>query len=172
MANKAANIDFGQSINRMNRMTSERPRTDQSQEGGREARNEERPTESQRPLVITPEAEKSPVTSTAASKHIPTEDEQYHVLPPLIDTDLILQPRRGPGRKKRENNIRTNPKTIFFDDDTDYALSTIKLNNSIDKKDLVLAATRLFLEKYYQPDLGRLSEDGIAAIFQQLGGNK
>lgn len=168
MGNKAANIDFGQSINRMNRMTSERPRTEQSQEGGGEARNEERPTESQRPLVIQSEAEKSPSAFTAASKHIPTEVEQYQAQPTAIATEE----RRGPGRKKRENNIRTNPKTIFFDDDTDYALSTIKLNNSIDKKDLVLAATRLFLEKYYQPDLGRLSEDGVAAIFQQISSNK
>lgn len=172
MANKAANIDFGQSINRMNRMTSEKPRTEQTQEGGREVRNEERPTESQRPLVITPEAGKYLVASTAESQAKPTEDEQYKVSPTLIDTDLILQPRRGPGRKKRDNNIRTNPKTIFFDDDTDYALSTIKLNNSIDKKDLVLAATRLFLEKYYQSDIGRLSEDGVSAIFQQISGHK
>lgn len=172
MANKAANIDFGQSINRMNRMTSEKPRTEQTKEGGREVRNEERPTELQRPLVITPEAGKYLVASTAESQPIPTEDEQYKVSPTFIDTDLILQQRRGTGRKKRENNIRTNPKTIFFDDDTDYALSSIKLNNSIDKKDLVLAATRLFLEKYYQSDLGRLSEDGVAAIFQQISGNK
>ena len=168
MANKAANIDFGQSINRMNRMTSERPRTEQAQEGGREVRNEERPTELQRPLVIQPEAEKSPVTSTAASKHIPTEVEQSQAQPTAIATEE----RRGPGRKKRENNIRTNPKTIFFDDATDYTLSTIKLNNSIDKKDLVLAATRLFLEKYYQSDSGRLADEGVAAIFQQLSGNK
>ena len=168
MANKAANIDFGQSINRMNRMTSERPRTDQSQESRGELRNEERPTEPQRPLVIHPEAEKSSVTSTAASQPTPTEAGKSQTQPTAIATEE----RRGPGRKKRENNIRTNPKTIFFDDATDYALSTIKLNNSIDKKDLVLAATRLFLEKYYQTDLGRLSEDGVAAIFQQLGGNK
>lgn len=168
MSNKAANIDFGQSINRMNRMTSERPRTEQSQEGRREVRNEERPTELQRPLVIQSEAEKSPVTSTAASQPIPSETEQSQAQPTAIATEE----RRGPGRKKRENNIRTNPKTIFFDDDTDYALSTIKLNNSIDKKDLVLAATRLFLEKYYQSDIGRLSEDGVSAIFQQISGNK
>ena len=168
MANKAANIDFGQSINRMNRMTSERTRTDQSQESRGEVHNEERPTESQRPLVITPKAGKYLVASTAESQPIPTEVEQSQAKPTAISTEE----RRGPGRKKRENNIRTNPKTIFFDDNTDYALSTIKLNNSIDKKDLVLAATRLFLEKYYQPDSGRLSEDGVAAIFQQISGHK
>ena len=168
MANKTANIDFGQSINRMNRMTSERPRTDQSQESGREVRNEERPTELQRPLVIQSEAEKSPSAFTSASQPIPTEAEQSQAQPTTISTEE----RRGPGRKKRENNIRTNPKTIFFDDATDYALSAIKLNNSIDKKDLVLAATRLFLEKYYQTDSGRLSEDGVAAIFQQISGHK
>ena len=168
MANKTANIDFGQSINRMNRMTSERPRTEQTQESRGEFCNEERPTEPQRPLDIHPEAEKSPSAFTAASQPIPTEVEQSQAQSTAIATDE----RRGPGRKKRENNIRTNPKTIFFDDTTDYALSTIKLNNSIDKKDLVLAATRLFLEKYYQSDSGRLSEDGVAAIFQQLNGHK
>ena len=168
MANKAANIDFGQSINRMNRMTSERPRTEQTQESRGEVRNEEIPTELQRPLVIQSETEKSPSAFTSASQPIPTEAEQSQAQPTVISTEE----RRGPGRKKRENNIRTNPKTIFFDDDTDYALSTIKLNNSIDKKDLVLAATRLFLEKYYQADLCRLSEDGVEAIFQQISGHK
>ena len=159
MANKAANIDFGQSINRMNRMTSEKPLTEQSKEGRVEARNEERPTEPQRPLPVKPQVENS---SSAA-------DERSHS---ATTTNAPADERRGPGRKKRENNIRTNPKTIFFDDSTDYALSTIKLNNSIDKKDLVLAATRLFLEKYYQSDLGRLTDDGVVAIFQQLSGNK
>ena len=31
MANKTANIDFGQSVSRMNRMTNEKPRLDQIQ---------------------------------------------------------------------------------------------------------------------------------------------
>ena len=48
----------------------------------------------------------------------------------------------------------------------------VKLNNSIDKKDLVLAATRLFLDQYYKAGDGRLSDDGVAAIFRQLNGNK
>lgn len=150
MANKTANIDFGQSINRMNRMTNEKQRTEQPQEGRGEPRNVDRPTEPERPSVVQTEAEVSQVPPTA----IATEE------------------RRGPGRKKRENNIRTNPKTVFFDDATSYALAMVKLNNGIDKKDLILSATRLFLEKYYQSDLGRLSEDGVAAIFHQLGGNK
>ena len=150
MANKTANIDFGQSINRMNRMTNEKQRTEQHQEGRGEPRNEERPTEPERPSVVQTEAEESQVPPTA----IATEE------------------RRGPGRKKRENNIRTNPKTIFFDDATSYTLAMVKLNNGIDMKDLILSATRLFLEKYYQSELGRLSEDGVAAIFHQLGGHK
>lgn len=169
MGNKAANIDFGQSINRMNRMTSEKPRTEQVKEGGVEARNEERPTEPQRPLPEQPQVENPSTAAADVSPSTPVTAERSLSAPTTNDP---TEERRGPGRKKRENNIRTNPKTIFFDDATDYALAMVKLNNCIDKKDLVLAATRLFLEKYYQPDLGRLSEDGIAAIFQQLGGNK
>lgn len=150
MANKTANIDFGQSINRMNRMTNEKQRAEQTQEGRGEARNEERPTEPERPSVIQTEAEESQVPPTA----IATEE------------------RRGPGRKKRENNIRTNPKTIFFDDATSYDLAMVKLNNGIDMKDLILAATREFMAKYYQEEKGQLTNEGIYVIFQQLSGNK
>ena len=169
MGNKAANIDFGQSINRMNRMTSEKPRTEQAKEGGVEARNEERPVEPQRPLQVQPQVDNP---SSAATEVSPSTSVTAECSPSAPTTNAPADERRGPGRKKRENNVRTNPKTIFFDDATDYALSTIKLNNSIDKKDLVLAATRLFLEKYYQADLCRLSEDGVEAIFQQISGHK
>lgn len=141
MANKTANIDFGQSVSRMNRMTNEKPRTDQIQ---------------------TNRVGEDPKTK----QHDMVEPEEVQTTQPPIEE------RRGPGRKKRENNIRSNPKTIFFDDATDYALAMVKLNNSIDKKDLVLAATRLFLDQYYQAGEGRLSEDGIASIFRQLNGNK
>lgn len=135
MANKTANIDFGQSVSRMNRMTNEKPRPDQINRVGEE------PETKQHDLAEP----KEPQTT-----ELPTEE------------------RRGPGRKKRENNVRSNPKTIFFDDATDYALAMVKLNNSIDKKDLVLAATRLFLERYYQADSGRLSEEGVSTILRYL----
>lgn len=137
MANKTANIDFGQSVSRMNRMTNEKPRPDQIQNN----RVGEEPETKQHDL----------------SKPEETQATQ----PPIEE-------RRGPGRKKRENNVRSNPKTIFFDDATDYALAMVKLNNSIDKKDLVLAATRLFLDKYYQSGEGRLSEDGVSTILRYL----
>lgn len=79
------------------------------------------------------------------------------------------EPKRGPGRKPRENNVRTNGKTIFFDNETEHALTMIKANYRIDKKDLVLAATREFLAKYYNKDEYRLSDEGIYAIFSILG---
>ena len=137
MANKTANIDFGQSVSRMNRMTNEKPRPDQIQNN----RVGEEPETKQHDMVKPEEIQ------TAQQ---PTEE------------------RRGPGRKKRENNVRSNPKTIFFDDATDYALAMVKLNNSIDKKDLVLAATRLFLERYYQAGEGRLTEEGVSTLFRYL----
>ena len=137
MANKTANIDFGQSVSRMNRMTNEKPRPDQIQNN----RVGEEPA-SQQHDTIKPK-------------------EVQNIQPPTED-------RRGPGRKKRENNVRSNPKTIFFDDATDYALAMVKLNNSIDKKDLVLAATRLFLDQYYQTGEGRLTEEGVSTILRYL----
>lgn len=137
MANKTANIDFGQSVSRMNRMTNEKPRPDQIQNN----RVGEEPETKQHDMVKPEEAQ---------------------------TTQPPIEERRGPGRKKRENNVRSNPKTIFFDDATDYALAMVKLNNSIDKKDLVLAATRLFLDQYYQSGEGRLSEDGVSTILRCL----
>lgn len=137
MANKTANIDFGQSVSRMNRMTNEKPRPEQIQNN----RVWEEPETKQHDIAKPEEAQ---------------------------TTQPPIEERRGPGRKKRENNVRSNPKTIFFDDATDYALAMVKLNNSIDKKDLVLAATRLFLDQYYQPGEGRLSEDGVSTILRYL----
>lgn len=137
MANKTANIDFGQSVSRMNRMTNEKPRPDQIQNN----RVGEEPETKQHDMI---------------------KPEEVQTTQPTIEE------RRGPGRKKRENNVRSNPKTIFFDDATDYALAMVKLNNSIDKKDLVLAATRLFLDHYYQAGEGRLSEEGVSTILRSL----
>lgn len=137
MANKTANIDFGQSVSRMNRMTNEKPRPDQIQNN----RVGEEPETKQ---------------------HDMTKPEEVQTTQPPTEE------RRGPGRKKRENNVRSNPKTIFFDDATDYALAMVKLNNSIDKKDLVLAATRLFLDHYYQAGEGRLTEEGVSTILSYL----
>ena len=137
MANKTANIDFGQSVSRMNRMTNEKPRTDQIQNN----RVGEEPETKQHDMA--------------------KPEETQTTQPPIEE-------RRGPGRKKRENNVRSNPKTIFFDDATDYALAMVKLNNSIDKKDLVLAATRLFLDHYYQAGEGRLTEEGVSTILRYL----
>lgn len=137
MANKTANIDFGQSVSRMNRMTNEKPRPDQIQNN----RVGDEPETKQHDMV---------------------KPEEVQTTQPPIEE------RRGPGRKKRENNVRSNPKTIFFDDATDYALAMVKLNNSIDKKDLVLAATRLFLERYYQAGEGRLTEEGVSTILRYL----
>lgn len=134
MANKTANIDFGQSVSRMNRMTNEKPRPDHINRVGEE-----------------PE-----------TKHDMIKPEEVQT------TKQPTEERRGPGRKKRENNVRSNPKTIFFDDATDYALAMVKLNNSIDKKDLVLAATRLFLDHYYQAGEGRLTEEGVSTILRYL----
>lgn len=137
MANKTANIDFGKSVSRMNRMTNEKPRPDQIQ------------------------------TNRVGDE---PETKQHDMVKPeeVQTTQSPIEERRGPGRKKRENNVRSNPKTIFFDDATDYALAMVKLNNSIDKKDLVLAATRLFLDHYYQAGEGRLTEEGVSTILRYL----
>lgn len=166
MGNKAANIDFGQSINRMNRMTSEKPRTEQAKEGRVEACNEEQPTESQRPLPEQPQAENS---SSAAAEVYPSTPVIAEHSPSEPTTNAPTEERRGPGRKPRENNVRTNGKTIYFDNETEHALAMVKANNRIDKKDLVLAATREFLAKYYNKDEYRLTNEGIYAIFSSLG---
>ena len=152
MANKTANIDFGKSVNRMNRMTSEQPRKEPTEESMEGHLSAGQTCEANNPLREQQELSRPTLPASAEQPSQTGNDE-----------------RRGPGRKKRENNVRTNPKTIFFDNATDYAMSMIKLNNGIDKKDLVLAATREFLEKYYRKEHGRLSNEGIHAIFQQLG---
>ena len=98
----------------------------------------------------------------------PTQQQEY-AKPLQEDPVQQLEPKRGPGRKPRENNVRTNGKTIFFDNETEHALTMVKANNRIDKKDLVLAATREFLAKYYNKEEYRLSNEGIYAIFSSLG---
>lgn len=83
---------------------------------------------------------------------------------------VVEEGRRGPGRKRKENKLRSNPTTVFFDNETARALTMIKVNNNIDKKDLVLAATREFLSKYYLNGDARLGEEGVRSVFSNLGG--
>lgn len=131
MANKTANIDFGDAISRMRQRT-----------------REEKVGES------VPQQ--------------PTQQQEY-AKPRQEEPVQQPEPKQGPGRKPRENNVRTNGKTIFFDNETEHALTMVKANNRIDKKDLVLAATREFLAKYYNKEEYRLSNEGIYAIFSSLG---
>lgn len=104
--------------------------------------------------------ESVPQQPNQQQEHAPSKQEEPAQQP---------EPKRGPGRKPRENNVRTNGKTIFFDDETEHALTMIKANYRIDKKDLVLAATREFLAKYYNKEEYRMSNEGIYAIFNSLG---
>lgn len=103
----------------------------------------------------------------SAPQH-PTQQQEY-VQPQQEEPVRQPEPKRGPGRKPRENNVRTNGKTIYFDNETEHALAMVKANNRIDKKDLVLAATREFLAKYYNKEEYRLTNEGIYVIFSSLG---
>lgn len=104
--------------------------------------------------------ESTPQQPTLQQEYAPSKQEESAQQP---------EPKRGPGRKPRENNVRTNGKTIYFDNETEHALAMVKVNNRIDKKDLVLAATREFLAKYYNKEEYRLTNEGIYVIFSSLG---
>lgn len=139
MANKTASIDFGDAMSRMRRSTKE-------ERGG----------------------ESAPHQPTKQQEYAPSRQQEY-AQPQQEAPAHQPEPKRGPGRKPRENNVRTNGKTIYFDNETEHALAMVKANNRIDKKDLVLAATREFLAKYYNKEEYRLTNEGIYAIFSSLG---
>ncbi len=140
MANKTASIDFGDAMSRMRRST-----------------KEDRVGES------------APQQPTQQQEYEQPIQQQEYAPPQQEEPAQQPEPKRGPGRKPRENNVRTNGKTIYFDNETEHALAMVKANNRIDKKDLVLAATREFLSKYYNKEEYRLTNEGIYVLFSSLG---
>ncbi len=63
------------------------------------------------------------------------------------------------GRPKKARKIEGGAQvSLFFDHDTKMKMMMTKLNHKIEMKDLILGATIMFLEKYY--DNGMLSERG------------
>ena len=63
------------------------------------------------------------------------------------------------GRPKKTRKIEGGAQvSLFFDQDTKMKMMMAKLNHKIEMKDLILGATILFLDKYYEN--GELSERG------------
>ena len=63
------------------------------------------------------------------------------------------------GRPKKTRKIEGGAQvSLFFDQETKMKMMMTKLNHKIEMKDLILGATILFLDKYYEN--GELSERG------------
>ena len=63
------------------------------------------------------------------------------------------------GRPKKTRKIEGGAQvSLFFDQDTKMKMMMAKLNHKIEMKDLILGATILFLDKYYEN--GELSDRG------------
>lgn len=72
---------------------------------------------------------------------------------------LNPQPSTKLGRPKKTRKIEGGAQvSLFFDQETKMKMMMTKLNHKIEMKDLILGATILFLDKYYEN--GELSERG------------
>lgn len=71
------------------------------------------------------------------------------------------------GRPKKTRKIEGGaPVTVFFDQDTKSKLMLTKVAHKIEMKDLIVGATLLFLDKYY--DNGQLSKAGQRELEKAL----
>ncbi|MBQ0060831.1 MAG: hypothetical protein MJZ69_07280 [Bacteroidaceae bacterium] len=98
------------------------------------------------------------------------EEQNRQIEQQKIAETIAAAPVAAPkqmGRPKKVSKLNRNmAKTIFFTEEIDQKLQMVKAIQKKEIKDVVFAATTMFLDKYYKD--GRLSQEGLDFLEQTI----
>lgn len=94
------------------------------------------------------------------------EEQNRQIEQQKIAETIAAAPKQM-GRPKKVSKLNRNmAKTIFFTEEIDQKLQMVKAIQKKEIKDVVFAATTMFLDKYYKD--GRLSQEGLDFLEQTI----